>query len=172
MSRPPANRQTNVPRSTGPHLIIISMLAGCTGTTGTEPAQGSNEDFDRDQEMERRLEARQGAYKQLPEPVPEETQPHILNEVPESLVQSIKEDLAGKLDVSDDTIEVVSATAVNWNDGSLGCARPDQVYTQAIVPGYRVILKVGAKHYDYRAAESGYFFLCELPTLMQPSTEM
>ena len=159
-------------RSIGRHLIVFSMLAGCSGTTGTEPAQGSNEDFDRDRELERRLEARQGAYKQLPDPVPEEKQPHILNEVPEPLVRSIKEHLAGTLDGSIDSIEVVSATAVNWSDGSLGCARPDHVYTQAIVPGYRVILKVGGTHYDYRAAEGGRFFLCELPTLMQPSTEM
>ena len=150
------------------HLVVVSMLAGCAGTA--ETGQGGSDEFDREKELERRLEARRGAYKQLPQAVPEETQPHILNEVPEALIRSIKEDLAAKLDGSVDVIEVETATAVNWSDGALGCARPDRVYTQAIVPGYRIILKAGGTHYDYRAGEGGYFFLCELPTLVQPST--
>ena len=159
-------------RSTGLHLIVVSLLAGCAGTTDTVPAQSDGEDFDRDREMERRLEARQGAFNQLPESVPEETLPHILNEVPKSLIRSIKDDLAENLDVAVEAIEVVSDTAVIWNDGSLGCPRPDQVYTQATVPGYRVILEYGGIKYDYRAGEGGYFFLCELPTLTQQPTEM
>ena len=152
------------------YLIVAPMLAGCAGTADT--MQGEDDAFDRDREIERRLEVRQGAYRQLPESVPEETQPHILNEVPESLLSSIKDELAEKLDVAVDDIEVVSAEAVMWSDGSLGCARPGQVYTQAIVPGYRVILEYSGTKYDYRAGEGGYFFLCELPTLMQPSSDM
>lgn len=159
-------------RSTGLHLIVVSLLAGCAGTPDTVPAQSSSEEFDRDREMERRLEARQGAYKQLPEPVPQEALPHILNEVPESLIRSMKGELAESLDIALDDIEVVSDTAVIWNDGSLGCARPDQVYTQATVPGYRVILEYGGTKYDYRAAKGGYFLLCELPTLTQQPAEM
>ena len=158
--------------SIGEHLIVVSMLAGCAGTSDTVPAGSGGDDFARESELERRLEARQSAYRQRPESVPGETQPHILSDVPESLMRSIKEDLAGKLDGSIDAIEVLSAVAVNWSDGSLGCARPDHVYTQAIVPGYRVILGYNGTQYDYRAAKGGYFFLCELPTLMQPSTVM
>lgn len=161
-----------MPESIAQRLIIVSMLAGCAGTTETESVGSGNDEFDRDRELERRVEARQGAYRQLPELAPEETQPPVLNEVPESLLRSIKEELSEKLDVAVDAVEVVSAAAVMWNDGSLGCARPDQVYTQAIVPGYRVILQYAGTQYDYRAGEGGYFFLCELPMLMQPSTDM
>lgn len=161
-----------MPKSITQRLIIVSMLAGCAGTTETESARSGNDEFDRDRELERRFEARQGAYKQLPELAPEETQPHILNEVPESLLRSIKGELSEKLNVAVDAVEVVSAAAMMWNDGSLGCARPDQVYTQAVVPGYRVILQYAGTKYDYRAGEGGYFFLCELPTLMEPSTDI
>lgn len=161
-----------MPESIAQRLIIVSMLAGCAGTTETESVGSGNDEFDRDRELERRVEARQGAYRQLPELAPEETQPPVLNEVPESLLRSIKEELSEKLDVAVDAVEVVSAAAIMWNDGSLGCARPDQVYTQAVVPGYRVILQYAGTQYDYRAGEGGYFFLCELPMLMQPSTDM
>ena len=46
--------------------------------------------------------------------------------------------------------EVVSAEAVTWNDGSLGCPEAGQAYTQALVEGYQVILEVDGERYDYR----------------------
>ena len=61
---------------------------------------------------------------------------------------------------------------LTWSDGSLGCARPGQAYTQALVPGYQVVLEVEGRQYDYRATERGYYVLCELPTLPQPSTNL
>ena len=61
---------------------------------------------------------------------------------------------------------------MTWSDGSLGCPRPGQVYTQALVPGYQVVLEVEGRQYDYRATERGYYVLCELPTLSQPSTNL
>jgi hypothetical protein len=35
------------------------------------------------------------------------------------------------------------------------------MYTQALVDGYWVVLAVGEQEYDYRASDTGYFFLCE-----------
>jgi hypothetical protein len=142
---------------------VASMLVGCAGASDT--AERPSAEIDREKELQRRLEVRQDAYKQLPESVPETSSPAILGEVPDSVLLAIKADLVDKLDADPDTIDVVTARAVTWNDGSLGCARPDQVYTQALVPGYQVILEYAGNKYDYRAAETGYFFLCELPTL-------
>lgn len=48
------------------------------------------------------------------------------------------------------TPELVSAEAVTFNDGSLGCASPGQSYTQAQVDGMRVVVTAGGKTYDYR----------------------
>ena len=78
-----------------------------------------------------------------------------------------EQELATKLGVDAASIEVREAAAVVWNDGSLGCPRPGQVYTQAVEPGYRIILEYEGRQYDYRATERGYLFLCELPTLLQ-----
>ncbi|HYP74205.1 MAG TPA: hypothetical protein VEP72_08950 [Microbacterium sp.] len=45
---------------------------------------------------------------------------------------------------------LVSAEAVVFNDGSLGCASPGQSYTQAQVDGMRVIVTADGQTYDYR----------------------
>ena len=38
-------------------------------------------------------------------------------------------------------IKVLSAEAVTWPDGSLGCPQPGMMYTQALVPGFRIVLQ-------------------------------
>lgn len=50
----------------------------------------------------------------------------------------------------DGTPELVSAEAVTFSDGSLGCASPGQSYTQALVDGMRVVVAAGGTTYDYR----------------------
>jgi hypothetical protein len=81
------------------------------------------------------------------------------------------DDLSARLGSSRELIQVLAAEAIVWNDGSLGCPKPGEFYTEALVPGYRVVLESGGKQYSYHASEKGYFFLCEspLPGRGQPS---
>lgn len=58
------------------------------------------------------------------------------------------------------TPELVSATAVTWNNGALGCPSPGQSYTQAIVDGMQVIVTVDGVRYDYRFGTSDAPKLC------------
>jgi hypothetical protein len=57
--------------------------------------------------------------------------------------------------------EVVSAEAVTWNDGSLGCPEAGQAYTQALVDGYHVILEIDGERYDYRVGSGTSVKLCD-----------
>jgi hypothetical protein len=59
--------------------------------------------------------------------------------------------------VQADEIQIVTAEAVTWSDGSLGCPVEGQMYTQALVPGYRVVLDVAGEETAYHASESGDF---------------
>ena len=52
-------------------------------------------------------------------------------------------DLARRLHVAEDAIAVERVEEVTWNDGSLGCAEPGSMYTQALVAGSRITLSVG-----------------------------
>ncbi len=58
------------------------------------------------------------------------------------------------------TPELVSAEAVVFNDGSLGCPSPGQSYTQAQVDGMRVIVTVDGQTYDYRFGTGTQLTLC------------
>lgn len=58
--------------------------------------------------------------------------------------------------LADITVEKVEE--IQWTDGSLGCPEPGKFYTQAIVPGFKVILKVGEKFYYLHSDSSGKSF--------------
>ena len=73
-------------------------------------------------------------------------------------------DLATRLDVDPATIEVVAEEAVTWRDGSLGCAKEGFFYTQALVDGSRITLRVDGTDYEYHSGGSQPPFWCEAPT--------
>jgi len=95
------------------------------------------------------------------EPVPTQETTPVVGEVPSLLMDQILADLEKRLAVERQAIQVLRAEEVVWNDGSLGCPVPGQFYTQALVNGYWVVLRVDSRDYDYRASGKGYFFLCE-----------
>ena len=149
-------------------LFSLAAMTACADQGKPVAAQESDPGFDRERELERRIEARRELGKKSPAKVPDESRTPVVGEVPDSIVSAAKEDLAGKLDVDAGKIDVKEAIFVVWSDGSLGCPRPDVVYTQAEEPGYRIILEYEGQQYDYRATERGYLFLCELPMNPRP----
>jgi hypothetical protein len=87
--------------------------------------------------------------------------PPVTGEAPASLLEDIRTDLAQRSGADREDMLVIRDQAVIWSDGSLGCPQPGVFYTQALVPGYWVVLQVGEVEYDYRASDRGYFVLCE-----------
>lgn len=77
-------------------------------------------------------------------------------------VQQAKEDLAQRLDIAVEAIEVVQVEEVTWRDGSLGCPQPGMAYTQALVNGTRIKLEANGQIYHYHSG-GGAPFLCENP---------
>lgn len=60
-------------------------------------------------------------------------------------------------------IEVVVFEEVTWSDGAMGCPEPGQMYTQALVEGYRIVLAVDDSELTYHGAQGEEPFLCEAP---------
>jgi len=79
----------------------------------------------------------------------------------EKALAKVKADLASRLGVTENEISVISVEAVTWNDSSLGCPEKGMMYIQVLTPGYRIILEVSGKQYDYRTDDRGYFKLCK-----------
>ena len=81
--------------------------------------------------------------------------------VPEEVMAPIVTDAAMRAGLDPSELQLTHAAAVEFNDGSLGCPEPGMVYTQAIVPGWQVILQYGDAFLDYRATGPGAFRICE-----------
>lgn len=77
-----------------------------------------------------------------------------------SIIQVAKEDVAHRTGLDQGAIRLGSAESVTWLDGSLGCPQPDVMYTQMLVPGYRVRIEAADQSWVYHAAKSGAPVLC------------
>lgn len=102
------------------------------------------------------------------EPAPDDTaqeEPTKESPVPSTdVVQAAVDDLAAQEGVDTEEIEVVAVEEVTWNNGSLGCAAPDMAYTQALVPGQRITLRLGGKEFAYHSGNGEPPFYCPEPT--------
>jgi hypothetical protein len=144
-------------------MAALLLACGSTQPTGTEPAPdspapGTDSAAPADSPLPTAVA---GQETRPAEGAPELTAPLVIGQVPAGLLDAILADLAGRLGVRADEIEVIRGESVVWNDGSLGCPQPGMMYTQALVAGYQVILRVGDGTFDYRASESGFFVLCQ-----------
>ncbi len=114
-----------------PLVLLAFALAAC-GRLGTSPG-----DTESAGDPSPNSSASSGASAPAPEGIPDAVWAAILAD--------LEHQTGGPSDP-----EVVSAEAVTWNDGSLGCPEAGQAYTQALIEGYQVILEVDGERYDYR----------------------
>ncbi|MEO8085051.1 MAG: hypothetical protein ABI780_14615 [Ardenticatenales bacterium] len=76
-----------------------------------------------------------------------ENVPAALRELP--AVQAALADFADSLTSDAEPARIVAVREVTWPDSALGCPQPDEMYTQALVPGYQVRLTAGLTTADY-----------------------
>jgi hypothetical protein len=153
-------------------LISFAMMVGCAPVTDSfvSTPQRANEVPGSTQITPTPVLRELRPVDNLPEMVPTEinpTSPPVTGEVPEDLLAAILADLAERVGVAVGDITVIRGQEIVWSDGSLGCPQPGMMYTQALVSGYWVVLQAGETDYDYRASQTGYFFLCESDSLLQ-----
>ena len=71
-----------------------------------------------------------------------------------SQLKAAREDLAKRLNVTPDQIRPGTVRRETWNDASLGCPQPGQVYAQQETAGWVMILRHGNRGYTYHADSS------------------
>jgi hypothetical protein len=69
------------------------------------------------------------------------------------MVEMAKADLAQRLGLSTDQIEVQGFEPAEFPDASLGVPEPGQIYAQVITPGYIIELTAAGQAYRYHASE-------------------
>jgi hypothetical protein len=157
-------------------LVLISLF-GCAGpsataerptqpdteesSTATASPSASPSDTPLPIELEPQVTKPPPALTLVPQRVPTVAPDPITGEVPEDLLDAILADAQARTGLPRAQIIVIRAEAVTWRDGSLGCPQPGMAYTEALVPGYWVVLEIGDRQLDYHASERGSFFLCE-----------
>lgn len=84
-----------------------------------------------------------------------------------ALVEQARKDLAERLQVALEAINLQSIEAVQWRDSSLGCPQPGMNYLMVITPGYRIRLVANGQSYEYHTDKQSVVY-CTNP---QPSGE-
>jgi hypothetical protein len=84
-------------------------------------------------------------------------------EVP-AAARTAVDDLTTELGADDSAVESVDVESVTWSDGSLGCASPGEMYTEATDDGHRITVVVDGETYEYHDGGKRDAFLCEDPT--------
>jgi hypothetical protein len=81
----------------------------------------------------------------------------------EPLVQIARQDLAVRLGITVDEIEVLEAQGVVWGDTSMGCPHPDMSYLQVPQDGALIRLSAAGQVYNYHSGGNRPPFLCDQP---------
>jgi hypothetical protein len=77
----------------------------------------------------------------------------------EALISQALADASGRTGLPLAALSVVESSPRTWRDGSLGCPEPGMNYTQALVPGWRLVIRAGEELLDYRMATRGTAFM-------------
>lgn len=124
-------------------LLLLALTACATGGPMTQPTPSNSS-------------SRPPFQTSTPGPL---TPTGVPTDVPEQKWDAIVSDLAGR--GVDGEPELVSAEAITWNNGALGCPKPGMSYTQATVDGMRVVVTADGTTYDYRFGRGDTPVLCE-----------
>ena len=85
------------------------------------------------------------------------------------LVELAKKDLAGRLGIGSEDIELISGDYVTWPDSSAGCPQPGMQYLQVLTNGSRIRLRFGKQTYHYHSGGNRPPFMCEKPSPIDPA---
>ncbi len=97
-------------------------------------------------------------------PAVEMSQANQTPSLPPPLANQLRQDLGKRTGIAPGKLRIVETTSRTWPDGCLGLARPDEMCSQAMVEGWRVVVTDGNRRWVYRTDRSGRTFRLETPT--------
>ncbi|MGL4620328.1 MAG: hypothetical protein ACRCZS_14895 [Chroococcidiopsis sp.] len=85
--------------------------------------------------------------------------------VPPKVVKAVIADLSQQQNISPDKLKVTKYSRESWSDGCLGLPQPEEICSQAIVEGWRVVVSDGSQKWIYRTDNSGRNVRLESPKI-------
>jgi hypothetical protein len=106
--------------------------------------------------------------KRLPDPVVSNmtvpaADPVSITNLPRELRRVVVADAARYLNVAESSVVLTRAEQVTWSDGALGCPQPGMAYTQALVPGFRVVARSVERQLTYHTDAGARAIRCDEP---------
>lgn len=77
------------------------------------------------------------------------------NTLPATVANTVKKDLSKRTGIPPGKLKITDYKQETWPNGCLGISQPDQICTQALVPGWRITVTDGQKTWVYRTDNSG-----------------
>jgi hypothetical protein len=82
-------------------------------------------------------------------------------QIPQPVITRLRQALSKRTKIPAARLKVVEATAKTWSDGCLGLAKADEICTQAIVSGWRVVFSDGKQQWVYRSDKQARVYRLE-----------
>jgi hypothetical protein len=83
--------------------------------------------------------------------------------LPPQVAKAVIADLAKQQKIPPAKLKVMKYNRESWSDGCLGLPQPEEVCSQAIVEGWRVVVSDGSQKWVYRTDNSGRNIRLETP---------
>lgn len=86
------------------------------------------------------------------------------NNLPHRVASAVLRDASKRSQISPKELEIVDYTPRTWNNGCLGISQPNEVCTQALVPGWRVVVSDGKQNWVYHTNNGRTFRIASTET--------
>jgi hypothetical protein len=80
--------------------------------------------------------------------------------VPRAVRRAVVADAARRFKVAESSVVLTRAEQVTWSSTALGCPEPRTTYTQALVPGFRLVAKTPEGELSYHTDALGTIRTC------------
>lgn len=81
-------------------------------------------------------------------------------QMPREVREAVVADAARRFKVESSAVVLTRAEQVTWPNGALGCPEPGRMYTQMLVPGYRVVARTTEGEMTYHTDARGNMVNC------------
>ena len=93
----------------------------------------------------------------IPAPSLQQEQPELLTSeiLPPEVKTAVLNDAVKRTSKTVSALKIIEAKQQEWSDGCLGLASSDEMCTQAITPGWQIVVTDGLRNWTYRTDNAG-----------------
>ncbi|MEH2058610.1 MAG: hypothetical protein V7K97_21155 [Nostoc sp.] len=118
-------------------LILTGILSVASGLTLVKDATGASANFS--------LETSNESIKDNIKP----------SRLPRPVANAVLQDLARTQEISATELQIIDYNQQTWRNGCLELAQPDEICTQALIPGWRIVVSNGKENWTYHTNQTG-----------------